>query len=189
MEKQTNLFRHITKSKFVRNVFLRSLAIFLAVGIAIAAIVFYSFTSEIESSMIADRLKQLALIEDTISKRMAEITSIAYNIGTDSAFYMEPVAGDRYSDYEMSNTLARYLVGNRFIYYLAYYRISEPDKLYISKGVLSFMDFWTTYLHLDEETARENIRGIRQITEPEVVSRSFGPGNTYFSYVCPLPQF
>ncbi|MDO5112386.1 MAG: ATP-binding protein [Clostridia bacterium] len=190
MRKDTQSFRYITKSKFVRSIFLQVLSIFLTVSIAIVAIVFFSFASEINKNIIADKQKQLAMIEDTISKRMAEISSIAYNVGQDPAFYLEPVAGEKYSGYEMSNTLARYLIGNGFIEHLAYYRLSEPDKIYTSKGEIAFGDFWSTYLGLDKAMAETYIRQIQSTTSVQVTTAAFDKaGKSYFTYICPLPQF
>lgn len=185
-----NNIRNIAKSKFLRSVFLRIVFIFLIVIIFIVAIVFFSFTSEINKNILLSRQQQLEEMEKTISKRMDEIASISYNIGNDKAFYLEPVAGDKYSGYEMSETLARYLVGNDFIEHLAYYRLSEPDIIYVSSGELSFNDFWHAYMGLDDVTAKEMTDDITGTTETLVRYISFGGADkTYFSYVYPLPQF
>ena len=96
--------RNMIKSKFVRTIFLRVVLIFLTVIIAITAIVFFSFASEINKSFMAERQKQLDVIENTISKRMNEISSIAYNVGNDRTFYLGAVADEKFSGYEMSKT-------------------------------------------------------------------------------------
>ena len=189
VDQKKHSFHYLTKSKFVRSMFLQVLSIFLIVGIAIVVMVFFSFASEINKNIIAEKQKQLAVIEDTISKRMEEISSIAYNIGKDPTFYLEPVDGAKYSGYEMANTLERYLIGNGFIQYLAYHRLSEPDRLYTSRGEISFQGFWRTYLHLDEQTTEGIIQSIRGLTSPEVTAFSFGEDQAYFAYTYPLPQF
>ena len=185
-----NFFLTITKSKFVRSIFLKIVAIFLIFIIAIIAIVFFSFTSEINRNILAERQKQLDTIEDTISKRMEEISSIAYNIGKDKSFYLEAVTDDKNTGYEMSNTLERYLVGNDFIEHLAYYRLSEPNTIYASSGQLSFRNFWSTYLGVDDATAQEYIKRIQNTTKIELNYISLGTEKqSFFSYICPLPQF
>ena len=190
MGEKTGIFHYIRKSGFVRSVFVRVLAIFIVVSIAIAAIAFFSFASEIRKNILSNRQNQLEAVEDTISKRMDEISSIAYNIGGDSTFYLEPVAGEKYSGYEMSNTLARYLVGNSFIEHLAYYRLSEPDKIYVSSGERSFAEFFVTSLGMSREAAEETICHIRETKTNTVKTLTFERiGKTFFSYTYPLPQF
>lgn len=180
-------FRNIIKSKFVRSIFLRIVSVFLIVIIAVIAIVYFSFTSEINKNAILDRQKELNVIESTISQRMEEVASIAYNISTDKLFYLEPAQDERASGYEMSKTLSRYLVGNDFIEHLAYYRISEPDTIYVSSGELSFSDFWLTYMHLDKETADLYISQIRSTVKITVTPLSFGDDESFFAYTYPLP--
>lgn len=178
------------KSKFVRSVFLRVVSIFLIVMLAIIGIVFYSFTSEIEKNIISERQKQLETIEATLSKRMEEISGIAYHVGNDKTFFLESVSDSKYSGEDMSRTLSNYLVGNDFVEHLAFYRLSEPDTLYVSIGELGFHDFWSRYLHVDKATADELIRQIQQITEISMKQMRFDEANKeYFCYVCPLPQF
>lgn len=180
----------IFKSKFLRSVFLRIISIFLIVIIGVIAIVFSSFTSEINKRIISERQKQLDVIENTISTRMEEISSISYNIGKNKTFYLEPVSGEKYSGYEMAATLDNYLVGNGFIEHLAYYRLSEPNTIYTSNGELSFSDFWGAYLGLDNVTAELITQRIRSATEIQVNPISFGDdGRKFFSYLYPLPEF
>ena len=184
----TGVFRFLPKSKFVRSLFLRVLAIFIIVSIAIVAIVFVSFTSEINRNVISDRERQLAVIEDTLSSRMKEATSVAYNIGNDETFYLEPVAGAKYSGYEMSNALAKYLIGNEFIGHLAYYRLSEPEKVYSSTGELTFDNYWDLYLDnaIPKEQYRKLITGGKNSwTIPAAV----GKANSFIMHVCSFPHF
>ncbi|NLG03845.1 MAG: hypothetical protein GX567_08485, partial [Clostridia bacterium] len=180
----------LKKSKFVRTVFLRIILIILIVIIAVIAIVFFFFTSEIRNSILSERQKQLDVINDTISERMEAATSIAYNIGTDESFYLESVEKEKYSGTVMSKTLERYLVGNDFIEHLAYYRISDPDVLYTSKGEISFIDFLCSFMRFDQTTAQTCIDEIQSTNK--VVVKSFLSEKAerhYFTYLCPLPQF
>ncbi len=185
-----NIFQNISKSKFVRSVFLKIVSIFLLFIIAIISIVFFSFTSEINRNILAERQKQLDTIENTISKRMEEISSIAYNISKDKSFYLEAVTDNKNTGYEMSETLERYLVGNDFIEHLAYYRLSEPDIIYASSGQLSFRNFWSAYLGVDDATAQNYINKVKDTTEIELNYIALDDEkHSYFSYICPLPQF
>lgn len=180
----------LKKSKFVRTVFLRMVLIFLIVIVAVIAIVFFSFTSEIRDNTVGERQKQLDVINETISQRMEEVASIAYNIGTDEAFYLESVQDDKYSGTVMSKTLGRYLVGNDFIEHLAYYRLADPDIIYTSSGELSIRDFLSTYLKLDSDMVQQYVDEIQGSTEIKVSRISDEKtGKTHFTYVCPLPQF
>ena len=120
---------------------------------------------------------------------MSEVTSIAYNIGQDSAFLLEPVKGMTLSGYEMTETLSRYLVGNDFIEYLAYYRISEPNIIYTSRGMLTFERFWDSYLHGDNYDDSSFLNAIRQGKVSALLPITQNGQVTYFTYVCPLPQF
>ena len=185
----TGMFRFLPKSRFVRSLFLRVLAIFIIVSIAIVAIVFISFTSEISRNVIADRQRQLAVIEDTISSRMNEATSVAYNIGNDETFYLEPVAGAKYSGYEMSNALSKYLIGNEFIEHLAYYRLSEPEMIYSSSGELTFDNYWKMYLDnasISKERYRELITGGRNSW---TIPAAAGKADSFIMHVCSFPHF
>ena len=120
---------------------------------------------------------------------MDELSSIAYHIGADPVFYLEPLPDRAYSGYEMSSTLARYLVGNSFIEHLAYYRLSEPDKIYISSGERSLTEFFCTSFGMSREAAEENIRHIRASTQTDIRMIRYGKeGNAFFSHLYPLPQ-
>lgn len=181
---------NIIKSKFVRSVFLQIISIFLIVIIAVVAIAFFSFASEINSKIISERQKQLEVIENTVSKRMDEVVTIAYNIGDDDKFLLGASESNEFSGYEMSGALKRYLVGNDFIEYLAFYRLSEPDKIYISKGELLFKDFWCGYLGLDSASADKYTDDIINLKSAQTRVLDLGDDNkSFFSYVCPLPQF
>lgn len=181
--------KDIAKSKFVRSISIRIVLIFLIVIIAIIAIAFFSFTSEIEKNFIKERQMQLDVVENSISQRMGEISSIAYNIGNDQSFFLESVDDKKYSGYEMSVILERFLVGNEFIDYLAYYRLSEPDIIYASSGELSFKDFWCTYLGLEEGMAEATIDQIKAVKQVTIIPLSFGDSKErYLAYTCPFPQ-
>lgn len=188
---QMNMLHNMTKSKFVRSVFLRILIVFLIVVLAIIAIVFFSFTSEINDNIVSDRQKQLERIRDTISDRMDEISSIAYNVGNDSTFYIGDVSESSTSGLEMAKNLKRYLVGNDFIEHLAFYRLSEPDKIYVSSGELKFSDFWSTYLNIDGALADEYTEKIQSTTSISIASVPFtnDGSKSFLAYIYPLPAF
>ncbi len=187
---QNSPLKYIKSSQFVRSVFIRIAVIFMLVLIAVVAIVFSSFTTEINKSLISEREKQLDVMENTISKRMAEVSSIAYSIGNDTSFFLESPDKASYYGYEMAETMKRYLIGNDFIEYLAYYRLSEPDTIYTSKGEMSFKGFWSAYLGLNEDSAEKYISMTQSVTKPGVRFMNFeSTGKAYFSYICPLPQF
>ncbi len=190
MNRVSRLFLYITKSAFVRSIFIRTVSVFLIVILLLVALMSYSFGAEINRSVISDCKKQLDTIEETLSSRMAEVISISYNISQDSTFFLEPVSGAKYTGYEMSNMLARYLVGNQFIEYLAYYRLSEPEKIYTSCGEFTFHRFWDTYLHSDNYTEEDYLSLIKSNTGVRLIPLSSQEdGTTFFTYVCPLPQF
>lgn len=187
MNKEANNTANTKKNGFLRSVIIRVLSIFIIVSVIIAAAAFISFTSEIRKTVLADRMTQLESAEKTISGRMEEIASIAYNIGSDPAFYYEPVENDPKSSREMSLTLGRYLVGNSFIEHLAYYRAAEPDTLYIATGERSFSDFFRTSFGMDEASVQALISGIQAVNKFGI--RLYGSGdNAYFAYLYPLPQ-
>ena len=187
MSEKAKLFSGISRSGFVRSIVTRVLAIFIIASIAIVSVAFYSFTSEIRKSILADRQRQLSIVESTISDRMAEITSIAYNIGNDPAFYLEPVEDDPNAGREMSEMLGRYLVGNSFIEHLAYCRTAEPDKIYICTGERSLREFFVSSFGMDEKVADMTIQKIHAANKTTV--RTAGEGDRlYFSYSYPLPQ-
>lgn len=62
MGKGTHLIQSIRRSGFVRSVVMRVLSIFIIVSIAIAAIVFFSFTSEISRNLLSERQTQLVSV-------------------------------------------------------------------------------------------------------------------------------
>ncbi len=185
-----NLFHNIKQSKFVRSVFLRIVAVFSFVVLAVIALAFFSFTSEINTRLISERQQQLNIIEDTISDRMAEVSSIAYNIGNDDSFYLENVSEVFNSDYEMTKSLDRYLVGNDFIDYISYYRLSEPDVIYTSKGVLPIHDFWESFLNFHNCSETEYLKAITDTKNEQVLPNyENSSGKSFFTYICALPQF
>lgn len=180
----------ISKSKFVRSISVKIVSIFLFIVVAIIAIVFFSFTSEISNRIISERQKQLEVIENTISKRMEEISSIAYNISNDGVFYLETLEDHNYTGHEMTKTLERYLVGNDFIEHLAYYRLSEPDVIYASCGELSVHDFWNTYLDFDSYTEEEYFQKIKESRNVQLIPMTAAKNDkSYVTYICGLPQF
>ncbi len=121
---------------------------------------------------------------------MSEVISVAYNIGQDSTFLLEPVQGVKYSGYEMADRLSSYLVGNGFIKLLAYYRLSEPDSVYTSEGKLSFHGFWDIYVTNERYTEAEYRECVRDNMGVSLIPPSSAdPARACFTYVCPLPQF
>lgn len=191
MKTEFKSLHYVTKSKFVRSIFLPIVSIFLIAVIAIVLVVFFSFTSEINKSIIADRQQQLDVIEKTISQRMSEAASIGYNIVADTSFYTSPVEGVENTGYEMYRTLERYLVGNDFIQYLAFYRRSEPETIYTSKGTLTFHDFWQSYLDFDEYSEEEYLDYITSCSNTQLLpmNTSSDKETAYFTYCYALPQF
>ncbi len=185
-KKAESLFKAL-KSGFVRSVFTRVLAIFITVSIIIAVVAFISFTAEIRRSILNDRQKQLAIVEETISDRMNAITSIAYNISTDPLFYLEPVETDLKTGREISAVLKRYLVGSSFIEHLAYCRTTEPDTIYTSKGVRSLSEFLIYTTGLDKDDVPQAIELIHN--NPDIrIAFSGSDEKGYFAYNYPLPQ-
>lgn len=190
MSRLSQLFVYIRKSEFVRSIFLRTVAVFLIVLILVVGVFYFSFGVEINRAVMSGCRRQLEDMEAAVSSRMEEVMSIAFSVSQDSTFLLEPVAGEKYSGYAMSGTLARCLVGNRFIEYLAYYRLSEPDMLYSSCGELSFHRFWDAYLHADNMTEADYLAAIVESTGERLLPPvSDGEGESYFTYVYPLPQF
>lgn len=187
MKNKPGILSNVAKSGFVRSVITRVLAIFITVSIIIAAIAFSSFTTEIRRSILSDRQRQLAVVEKTISERMEEITSIAYNIGNDPAFYLEPVPNNSAATTEMAKMLERYLVGNNFIEHLAYCRAAQPDDIYTPKGVRSLREFLVTSLGIAKSEAEETVRKIHQDPKTRILISGEG-ANAYFTYGYPLPQ-
>lgn len=177
----------MSNAGFVRSVITRVLAIFIVVSIVIASIAFFSFTAEIRSFALADRQRQLASVEKMISGKMEEITSIAYHIGNDPVFYLEPVEHDPTSGMEMSKILKRYLVGNSFIEHLAFCRMAEPDTIYTSNGERSLSEFFVSSFGMDMETAAKTVQSIQSATETRVAVTGTGE-DAYFAYGYPLPQ-
>ncbi len=184
----SDTIKYLMKSKFLRSIFIRIVAVFLVVLIAVETMVFFSFTSEINKNIIEDKNKQLSIVVDTISSRMEEVASITYNIGVDENFFLEAVSGEKYSGYEMTTALSRYLVGNDFIDYIAYYRLSEPEKIYTSSGELSFHAFYNTYLNFSEFTESEYLSEITSCRGVNLLPLADGSRESYFTYVCPYPQ-
>lgn len=188
--KRFKSLQNIIKSKFFRSLAFKIILVILIVIIAIIAFVFYSFSSEINNQIISEREKQLISIKETVSKRMDEVLSIAYNISIDSDFLLESVLDTQYTAYDMTKTLERYLIGNDFIQYLAFYRLSEPDIIYTSSGKLNFIDFWSSYLKINEEMAENIIKQIRSITSTTFIAPKTSENLTpYFAYTYPIPQF
>lgn len=187
MKKKMRWFSNIARSGFVRSVFTRVLAIFITVSVIIAAAAFLSFTAEIRRSILNDRQKQLDAVEKTVSDRMNEVTSIAYHIGMDPVFYLQPMKTDPQTGIEMSAMLNRYLIGNSFIEHLAYCRTSEPDTIYTAKGERSLRDFFISNLGMDANTASNVIENIHK--DPTIRIAVAGNGDqAYFTYGYPLPQ-
>lgn len=183
------LFLYVKKSEFVRSVFFRVMAVFIVVIILLVSVIYYSFGAELNRNVGEDSRKQLAVIEDAVSSRMSEVISIAYNISEDPTFYLEPVAGVLQSDYELTEMLSRYLVGNDFIKYLAYYRLSEADRVYTSRGTLTFHRFWDSYINGDNFTGESFLEAVRTNTGGRLITVRSGGKASFFAYVCPLPQF
>ncbi|HOO61503.1 MAG TPA: hypothetical protein PKV44_03655, partial [Bacillota bacterium] len=190
MKKEKRSRNYLMQSKFIRSISLQVLSVLLVVSIAIVSIVFYSFANEINKNIVDDKQKQLAIIEDTISKRMEEITSIAYRISEDETFFFEPVAGSNYSSYKMTEALNTYLVGNSFIEHIAYYRLSENDVIYTASGTYKFSDFWQINCGLDATQSLSIIDDIQNSTQVSVKTISLGNNKgDYFTYLCPIPLF
>lgn len=190
MKKEKRSRNYLMQSKFIRSISLQVLSVLLVVSIAIVSIVFYSFANEINKNIVDDKQKQLAIIEDTISKRMEEITSIAYRISEDETFFFEPVAGSNYSSYKMTEALNTYLVGNSFIEHIAYYRLSENDVIYTASGTYKFSDFWQINCGLDATQSLAIIDDIQNSTQVSVKTISLGNNKgDYFTYLCPIPLF
>ena len=186
----SSMLLYVKKSEFVRSMFFRIMAVILSVMVLLVGVIYYSFSVEINKNIVADSKKQLTEVEQSISSRMSEVISIAYNIGQDSTFFLKPVSGINHSKYQMTEVLARYLVGNDFIKYLAYYRTAEPDRIYTSVGELSFHRFWESYLHGDNFDEFTYLEAIKTNTEGGLIPIIASSGKpTFFTYVCPLPQF
>ncbi len=184
-DKPKRSLRYLTKSKFIRSVFLRVLPVLIFVIAAVIGIVFYSYTSELNSNNAKERQKQLDEINTTVSRRMEEVSSIAYNISVEKAFPIQNAI-----DVEaVKQMLSAYLVGNDFIEHLAYYRLSEPEIIYVPRGALNFNDFWKTYLNVDKEVSDAYVQSIQQSKDIYFQPVYLGSEEkSFFAYVCPLPM-
>lgn len=187
---QKNVIRNALKTKFIRSILLWMIVIFLVIILSVITIVSFFFTSEINKSIVTEKQKQLEMIESTITKRMEEVSSIAYNLSVDSSLYMETVPELQYSAYEINQILRRYLGGNDFIEHLVYYRLSEPDIVHASSGELTFEDFWSTYLNFQNDTAADFRSRVTETTGIQILPVMTGKNNrSYFTYVSGVPQF
>lgn len=118
---------------------------------------------------------------------MDEITSIAYNIGKDPAFYYEHVTNTPSSTSDMAKALSRYLVGNNFIEHLAFCRTAEPNTIYTPNGSRSLSEFMSSGLGVNRAYASEMIQQIHDQTETKLTVISDG-SSSYITYCYPLPQ-
>ncbi len=187
MKRNASSITNKLQSGFVRSVITRVLMIFIAFSIIIACVTFYLFTSEIRHATLDDRQKQLVSFEQTISGRMSEMTSVAYNIGKDPVFYTVPVESDLKTGSEMAEMLERYLVGNSYIEHLAYSRVSEPNIIYTSKGTRDLSDFFVYTMGMTREVAASLVSEINSANSVHI--ELFGSGeNACFTYSYPIPE-
>lgn len=88
----------------------------------------------------------------------------------------------------MAKTLQKLLAGNRFVSYLSYYRISEADKIYTSKGEMQFHTFWNSYIQTEEETEEQYLNQIRLQTDRKVFPvKASKNGKSFLTIIYPIP--
>ncbi len=177
------------KSKFARSIMVPLISIFVLVVAAIIFIVFSSFTSEMKTNEIEKKLQQLRTTEQSISARFNEINRISYHISEDDQFSFTPLTNHKkYSGYELAKALEKLLVGNDFISYLSYYRISEPNKVYSSEGEMLFHTFWKSYVGFEDETEEQYLDYIRSNTNRKVLpAKKSSKGKSYLTMIYPIP--
>jgi len=176
------------KSKFARSIMIPLISIFVVVLATIILIVFTSFTSEMKINAIDKKMQQLSNTEQGITSRISEINSISYYISRDSQFSFIPLSSNKYSGYELAKTLQKLLAGNRFVSYLSYYRISEADKIYTSKGEMQFHTFWNSYIQTEEETEEQYLNQIRLQTDRKVFPvKASKNGKSFLTIIYPIP--
>ncbi len=140
------------KSKFARSVTLPLVALFLVLVGVIALSVFSSFINELETKIVQAKMNQLEEVENSISNQMKNVQNVAYQVGRNHVFLLTPSENRNFSGTEMVNGLKNFIVSNDFIEYLAYYRYSEPYKIYSSAGEMSFSSFYSSCIRIKEYT-------------------------------------
>ncbi len=186
-EKRSKIIQSL-KSKFAKSIVIPLISIFVVVLAVIIFIVFRSFTSEMKENAIDKKIQQLSNTEQSITARISEVSSISLDISNDNQFSFVPLSYNKYSGYELVMTLRKLLVGNSFISYLSFYRTSEEDKIYTSKGEMLFHTFWNSYINLEEENEEEYLDQIRIQTNRKVfpVKKSKN-GKSFMTMIYPIP--
>ncbi len=188
MRRKSNKIRNSLKSKFARSIMMPLISIFVVVLIVIIFIVFSIFTNEIKRNAIDKKLQQLSNTEQSISARFSEINSISLHISDDSQFGFIPLPSKKYTGYELAIALQKLLVGNRFISYLSYYRVSEADKVYTSEGEMLFHTFWNSYLKLEGETEEQHLDQIKVQTNRKALPlKKSKNGKSFLTMIYPIP--
>lgn len=186
-EKSSSIVKSL-KSKFAKSILIPLISIFVVVLVVIVFIVFRSFTSEIKANAIDKKMQQLSNTEQSITARISEVNSISLDISEDSQFSFVPLSSKKYSGYELAKTLQRLLVGNSFVSYVSYYRTSEADKMYTSKGEMTFHTFWKSYINLSDEIEEQYLDQIIAQRDRKVFPvMNSENGKSFLTIVYPIP--
>jgi AraC-like DNA-binding protein/flagellar basal body-associated protein FliL len=186
-DRRSNIINSL-KSKFAKSIVIPLISIFVVVLAVIVFIVFRSFTSEIKANAIDKKMQQLSNTEQSITARISEVNSISLNISEDSQFSFVPLLSKKYSGYEMAKSLQKLLVGNSFVSYLSYYRTSETDKIYTSKGEMQFHTFWNSYINFADESEEQYLDQIKVQTGRKVFPvMDSKNGKSFLTIIYPIP--
>lgn len=180
---------NILYTEFVRSMLVNLILIFAVILSSTITITYTSFVNELRKDIWDSKVKQLHVLERTISNRMAELYSISYHISNDRKFTFIPLSSSMYEGYQLSQALDNLLVGNDYISHLVYYRISEPEKFYTSSGEMSVRSFWNGFVGFKGETEEGFIQAIQNSSERIVLPMKESiKGTRYMTLIFPIPQ-
>ncbi len=183
-------FKSTLKSKYVRSVSFPIICTFVGIAIAIVLLVYFSFSRDLRSRINANKYEELTAVESGITGRLDEFDLIVTSIYESPNFLFSNLAADKKQRYNMYKEIENYLVGNSFIKYLIYYRMSDSDKFFSSSGEFSTKNFWDAYLKfdgIDYDTFMEEVGST--VRHKVLPVRPALYGREYMTLIEPVPLY
>ncbi|MDL2232194.1 helix-turn-helix domain-containing protein [Ruminococcaceae bacterium OttesenSCG-928-L11] len=181
---------HVLKTKFARTIAIPVILIFIGLMVSVLTVTFTSFVSELKENAYIAKLEQLQAIEGSITARIRELNSISDHIQNDMPFTFTPLDDKQYNGYTLTKTLQRLLVGNDFISYLVYHRVSQPDHLLTSVGEISTRSFWNAYVGYQDTDEQDFFAQLHTITDRQILPmRQTQNNDAYMTIVYPIPMY
>ena len=146
------------KSKYFLNLLLSLVLVSVLILSMVTIAIYNQFLKEYKAKTIDDAEAGIRSVESMFTQKLLDMKTMTYVIYRNPAFtyYPYPQEADEGTDLNIVRQLQNYTYSNPFFADIAFYRLSEPNTVYLSHGVYNLKEMQTYVFDIPSISSKED---------------------------------